>query len=292
MKLMAGLRGRSTDMKVLAMHSIFILLCTIPSSPATAQSIDHQKKALGASAQKADSDKRGSEAQSFVIKILPPEKSTDQSKDEERKKHEEPNHETRAADATWALFWVTLVLAIFTGGLFGANYYLLRDSSRAFDAVHRPKFRIRHLWSIGELWDGGTITIKTQVVNVGITQGRITEYFVTTLLLPADQPLPAVPEYGNRIMVNNEPFLGSGMWSNLDPKFEHKRSCSDAENVAIREGKKKLYCFGFVIYADKFGPRTTAFCRLLEPPQGPGSASKIGRFLRLDPPNPDYEYED
>jgi hypothetical protein len=63
----------------------------------------------------------------------------------------------------------------------------------------------------------------------------------------------------------------------------------------IKDGKKLLCCFGFIEYADT-GPeetrkiRRTAFCRIYRPSLR--AIDGIGRFVKPQPPDPDYEYED
>jgi hypothetical protein len=73
------------------------------------------------------------------------------------------------------------------------------------------------------------------------------------------------------------------------------RPISKDDSPDIRDGRKRLYFFGYVKFEDTDGrPITTAFCRVLNPPPRnlPGAAAQIGHFVPLIDPNPDYEYED
>lgn len=144
---------------------------------------------------------------------------------------------------------------------------------------------------------------KAQIVNVGLTDAKIIEYSARSLLTRPDQQLPAIPNYGYKILVSVDANLKSGQSTDLPAAADvpavsavapdYIMSITDDDNAAIRKREKVLYAFGYVRYEDSQGrPITTAFCRILEPPSGPGSFSQIGRFVRLPVENPDYDYVD
>jgi hypothetical protein len=159
-----------------------------------------------------------------------------------------------------------------------------------FNATHRPKIRVRNISIQGELWAGQQIGVTTDIVNTGVTRAKITNYSAKILILPIYAHLPPGPEYDRMMLVRHEPFLEPGRATSLPPMDEQLVDISDTDNADIREGRKTLYGFGFVIYEDPAGrPRQTAFCRVLVPPSG---GSQNGHFVRLDPEREAYEYED
>ena len=158
-----------------------------------------------------------------------------------------------------------------------------------FISTHRPELRVRHVWPSGELWDGGKISVTAQVVNVGVTPAKLIDFSVRTTIELPDRPLRSPPSYGGSVPIDR--IMDSGDHADL-PSIE-SHSINDAENTAIRYGKQRLYCFGYVRYSDGEGRvRTTAFCRVLQPPSGTGANSKIGHFVRSNPENEDYEYRE
>ena len=69
------------------------------------------------------------------------------------------------------------------------------------------------------------------------------------------------------------------------------RNIGDAVLTEIRQGFRRLHCYGHVDYLDADGRfRKTAFCRVWVPPVGVGSFSEPGRLILEN--DPDYEYQD
>jgi len=252
-------------------------------------------------AKPAAANERGSEKSPVVVRLQNTGKTPEESEDDKKERLEK-------SSADWWMIKLTATLA----GLallqliaFVAQAIYMRRTVRAmneeFISTHRPRIRVRHVWAEGELWGGEKIAVRAQVVNVGITPAKITEYSARLLILQKSKHLPAVPQYGYSVVVLTDPSLQSGSSADLPPDNdiailkEHTMPISDDDNSAIRDGKSLVYALGFVRYEDQAArPRTTTFCRVLEPPDSSlaGAYSEIGRFVRLDPPNPDYEYED
>jgi len=207
----------------------------------------------------------------------------------------------------------TLVLSIFTGSLAIISIvqigFLIRaeetsrktaqaakDSADAarqeFISTHRPRIRIKHVFLTSEIWEKEEIEIKLIIVNIGDTPAHIIECCVCTAVLETASKLPARPEYGGMRFTPEREKLPSGK-TYIFPKLSDSRVLSDADSSAIRNGSRRLYCYGFVEYLDVSEERrlkTTAFCRVLEPPASPVSYQDVGRFVKYDDPN--YEYQD
>jgi hypothetical protein len=167
-----------------------------------------------------------------------------------------------------------------------------------FIASHRPIVKVRHVWAEGDLWGDKEIAVRAQVVNVGITRAKITEYSVRTMVAKSIRDLPYPPKeiYGYCFKVTNDPNLESGQSAVLPADSDmigarpfNVNPISHDDNAEIRGGRKKVFAWGYVTYLDlKGNPRTTAFCRELES----GDVTEIGRFVRLKEPADAYEYQD
>lgn len=160
-------------------------------------------------------------------------------------------------------------------------------------STHRPQIRAKHVFLMSDIWEGERIKIELAIVNTGINTARIIECNVATLVLPVDRELPQIPPFGAGAYVPSHPFLPGGKTYVLPNRWETK-VLTDEENGQLRSGNAKLYCFGYVDYSDLSGKvlRKTAFARVLRLPRSPGSYQDIGRFVKLEPENTDYEYSD
>jgi hypothetical protein len=276
---------------------VALMFCTV------AQSAEQQKKPAAVNKENPQAHQSGTEQNPFVIKILPAQ-GNDKKSAEQQHSEQKELQEKRAADATWALFWVTLALAAFTAGLFGANWSLLKDSKKsaqaardsadaakdAFLATHRPEIRVKHVYNTSE--GIRPLKIKLILVNVGLTPAIIQHLNVQARVLPVDKNLPPRPDFpvaDNRVVPNTVRQLESGAEVILPGVVQ--REVTEAEHPQIMNGVLRLYCYGRVVYHDIKGlKRETAFGRLWEPPVGMGSLSEPGRFR--DTYDPDYEYHD
>lgn len=193
-----------------------------------------------------------------------------------------------------ALF--NLILAFSTVGLWGATISLylagdrqLRLARDEFDAVHRPKIRIKHLWLTTDVWEGEGVEATVVFVNTGMTPAILLELNFGTCLLRSGRLLPADPNWikeQTATLIGQRP-LEAGMTVELNG-LNDGRILKDLDNVAIREGQSKLYFAGAIEYKDRRGAiRKTAFCRVLSFDTDGGQR---GRFLRFA--DRDYEYED
>lgn len=294
---------RSLDYIVMLTKPFLKLVCmlmlamgssTIQSQPpATSGGVQAQKQQTAKPTQDTVYKQQGAESMPLVVKGIPAVESEDDRKHKAYEQHEKPTLDRVLTWSTVALAVFTFLLFFFTAALWLVTYRLSSVARKEFNSTHRPMIRVRHVWPSGDLWEGGTFAINTQIVNVGLTKAKITEYSATTLILPNGKQLPAVPLYGYCMIVKKDLFLESGQSTDLPPMTEQIRSITQEDNGAIRGNRKLLYCFGYIRYEDtESRVRTTAFCRRLEIPTGVGSFSELGRFVRLEPENEDYEYQD
>jgi hypothetical protein len=186
----------------------------------------------------------------------------------------------------------TGVLAIATIGLGAISISQLRLARAEFAATHRPRIRIKHVWLVA-LGSDKPVTVEIVYANVGDAKAVVSRIGMDFNVINPDTPLPGnmtaperpyvkYPECGLGVTV------GTGNVTSLG-------SLDEWRVAAIRDGKKLLCCFGFIEYSD-VGPketrkiRRTAFCRIYKPSANP--IDGMGRFVRPDKPDPDYEYED
>lgn len=194
-------------------------------------------------------------------------------------------------------------VATFTGALFLATLGLigtgivqwkaLSDTVRAmgddFASTHRPKMRIKHVYITSEIWGGKPIEIKLVIVNIGITAAVIRVMNLKTIILTAGTQLPPRPTFSDPDKTISLDKVESGITLAL-PKMT-RRDLTAEEHPRLMDGTKKLYCYGFVEYADsRERIRKTAFCRVWVPPTGAGAFSEAGKFV--EHPDSDYEYQD
>jgi hypothetical protein len=168
-----------------------------------------------------------------------------------------------------------------------------RIAEEEFVATHAPNIRVKHVWLAGTVWDGEQIVIRIVVVNVGKTLAQVTGGQLVTLVRETDHELPIWPEMPPALSFHTDPsphVLDSGISLEFPPLSTGMTLARD-ENVALWEGKKRLYCIGHIDYTDRHGRlRKTAYCRVLAKPRTPKSHLDPGRFIVH--PDPDYEYED
>lgn len=227
------------------------------------------------------------------VKLLNTGKTPDEAAKEAKEQEEKASSDRWMMGLTAILggiAFLQLIAFVWQALRLGDTVRVMKDD---FVATHRPRIRVRNVRIQGDLWGGERLGIATDIVNNGITAAKIKYYSARILILLEGIDLPPGPEYSKMIVVRDQPFLESGVAITLAPMDEQIVTISDDDNTGIRYGRKKLYGFGFVIYEDTTGrQRQTAFRRVLVPPQGPGSGSKTGHFIRLHPEREAYEYED
>ena len=284
-----------------------------PPAPTPAKESHPPQQTAAEKPQATDSDQRGTEQRPFFITVtgIPIVKVEGSPKTDGKPTQHEDRNEDGAPREWWlrpdaltawstlALFLVgtiTAIILICQSRLIARQLRLARDE---FNAAHRPKIRIKHVWLTGEFWSAEQIFFTLVIVNVGDAAARITEIRYGVSIIEAHHRLPQKPVYPNE-------FPMQRVGENIEPgrtfefvNFSTNRIISETENPSVRQGKSKLYIYGHVEYTAV--PRdtrqgvgdlkNTAFCRVLElPPEKTFSHLDMGRLVRHQ--DPDYEYED
>jgi hypothetical protein len=198
----------------------------------------------------------------------------------------------------------TAVLAMSTIGLWLATNKLWRAGERQFgftqqsiglardefNATHRPKIRVKHLWLAGDIWGGETIVVNLAFVNNGTAEAIINEMGIKFVVVRKGQAIPFDPHIP---AVRGVVIAGGRMSSGIGWRIEGIEDgtvLTDAQNTAIQNGKAILYCIGYMSYLDASERmRITGFCRVLTFADDAIIAQNC-RFRVFD--DPDYEYED
>jgi hypothetical protein len=207
------------------------------------------------------------------------------------------------AIATFMLFAATFFLFLVTLKGIRDQTKLTRDSIKLtgdqlalardeFNASHRPRIRIKHVWLRSEIWGDKKVVVDLVVVNSGDAPAIIIQRAMSTLMISADDTLPN--GHDNWIISEERNELGIGRTISF-VGLTDGRVISDADNASLRDGKKFLFCLGSIDYIDKTEPAKlmkTAFCRRLRmaSQMTPGAMGRADRFIRYE--DPDYEYED
>lgn len=262
-----------------------------PPTPSTGKSIDQQEAHSAQTKQTTPEIQRGSASHPVFVQSVPGVESPDETNHRKYEHHEKPTLERLMG---WGTFWLavfTLLLVISTAVLATFTFFLWQDSMKAFASANRPKIKVRHIWPTGELWSDEKLNVMIQVVNIGLHPAKIIELSMRTEIFMVDRPLPSPPKYEVAFKSTVEIFLNNGDSANLPCQ---ERTISPDDNDSLRNRRTRLCCFGYITYTDKLGVQTTAFCRELQPlPSNlTGAFSSIGRFVRLDPEDEDYEYQD
>jgi len=182
----------------------------------------------------------------------------------------------------------TAVIAIFTIVLVLVGSSQIKLARDEFNASHRPRIRIKHVWLKNEILDDESLTIELVFTNAGDMAARINKGGIGICLIASDVSLPPDLPYCE--------FPGVDMSSmGLDMPIDTHRIITHREAIDIRNGKMCLYCIGFIEYLDANSPprfKRTNFVRVLTVPKVRRPDSDFYRFRPLDPIDPDYEYED
>jgi hypothetical protein len=190
------------------------------------------------------------------------------------------------------LAWFTAILALATIGLGIGTVFQIRLARAEFAASHRPKIRIKHVWLV-QLGSDMPVTVDIVYVNVGDANAVISSIGMDFNIINLDAQLPPDMTPPGRPYVRY-PECGLGVTVRTGNVSSLGR-LDDERVQAIRSGAKLLCCFGFIEYSDT-GPnetrkvRRTAFCRVYKPSARP--IDGLGRFVRPEKPDSDYEYED
>lgn len=238
----------------------FVVFALFAAFAGSAYSAENQHKATNIDAQSPKPQERGTDDRPIVTKILPAGNNGNQATHKEKNKPDRPNQEERTADATWALFYVTLALAIFTAFLFGATYLLVREAK---DTARR---QLRAYISIApgeviEQNERGTESFEfhPNIVNDGQTPAHDLIFNATVDLLPFPLPqnfnFPLPPLNAPSVSV-----LGPRQ-SKFMISFSLRRFTIDELHEILLHGNQRLYLYGTVTYTDVFADtRYTNFC--------------------------------
>lgn len=247
-------------------------------------------------AQKRAPERIGTEKRPLVVTINPTEadKKEAESREEERKQKSESDRNLVYWTRVLAVLALLQFLALAVHALiFRSQSRRLKESVGAmrdeFISTHRPHIRVKHVHVTSEVAGGKPMEIKLVIVNAGITPATVRSMNLETSILTSDKRLPPRPKYSQPHKALARDRLDSGMTIAL-PNMTSRNLTID-EHPRLMDGSRILYCYGFVEYTDIAGRiRTTAFCRVWEPPVGVGALSEPGRFVQVN--DPDYEYQD
>lgn len=214
---------------------------------------------------------------------------------------EERHQATEEAIALYnkVLAWFTGILAIATIVLGGATVALYFANERQialarseFASSHRPKIRIKHVWLVA-LGSNQPVTVEIIYANVGDAKAIVSKIGMDFNVINADAQLPPGMTPPERSYIKY-PEIGMGVTVSTGNVVSLAR-LDGMRVLDIRNGEKLLCCFGFIEYSDIGPPETrkirrTAFCRMYRPSRRP--IDGMGRFVRPEQPDFDYEYED
>ena len=114
-------------------HALFIVFLLSFLYSSYANSAELPEKSSAVNKQRTQAERTGTEKNPLIIKILPT--SSDSTQSGAKHGEEKESQETRIANATWGLFWVTFALAAFTALLWLANLRLVKDSTKSAKAA-------------------------------------------------------------------------------------------------------------------------------------------------------------
>ena len=161
-----------------------------------------------------------------------------------------------------------------------------RELKREFEATHRPKIRIKHVWLVGDIWDGTTVKIDLVITNVGLSDATFNVGTLRSVIQPYGHHLPQEPDLKkpDPYVIKN-PVIGPGMTHYL-PRYELHDGLSATQIDEIKRQVSQFYVIGTVQYLDaEKRVRNTAFCRVLK-----YSPQEGAHLFTHDDAN--YEYQD
>ena len=199
------------------------------------------------------------------------------------------------AAATVAIFIFTRKLAQISkkqGRLTRKSIELARAE---FLSSHRPKIRIKHVFLETEVWDTNLLQTRIHIVNSGNTKA-ILKGCQFSAIVAEDGHLPRLTNM-KHITIDGDLMPGRNTDFSL-PLDQAEAVQGEFNRDIIKEGKKKLFFVGGVFYTAvgagdvKEHQHLTAFCRVLRFNDPNDPKLKGARFLPLEKPDADYEYED
>ncbi len=201
----------------------------------------------------------------------------------------------------WLIAIAAIATAFFTATLWRATSGMLRVTNASlklardeFLSTHRPKIRVKNVWLIEPIAAQKVIAVDVLFVNIGNGTAIIHTFGIDFSVV--DNAVGILP--GNLEPPIVEGFSGSTCGLGFTIRVEGIRSKTplDENTVsAIMNGQRMLCCFGKVEYFDSGPPETrrirrTSFYRVFKP--FPRASDGMGRFIKSEKSDPDYEYED
>lgn len=271
------------------------------SQQAQQKSSDHSKSTAA--------DKRGTEENPFIIKVLPsPEAKSAADYDREEKAAKRKTDED-LAKFTGQLAAYTSELATYTKILVGVGCIQIlvfiaqlvafisqaRQLKRSvdlardeFNSTHCPRLIIRRINIWQDRASNSQLVINYEIANIGGTRAKIIEISTMLWLPDTSNPLPPIPPYagGDKsseiIVESGAPYRGQHYVVLAQEIEKYDRRSAFGEEVTREHlAPSETYFFGYVVYLDQLNRRfETAFLRLYD-----------YRTKRFSPVNdPDYEY--
>jgi hypothetical protein len=240
------------------------------------------------SAQSSAGCPNGSSQTPFFVQILPGPDAAERANQENEDRLDKKNADRWLVRWTMALFFATALLFVVTGGLGFFAYQQIRLTRDEFNATHRPKIRVKHVWLESDIWQDEPVTVKLTCVNTGIGVAILQEVGIKFHVIRNDRNLPQ-PKIDATYRAGKEPLL-PGRNYEFPPYSE--TILTPELNVCVHNRTHKLLCVGYVSYLDASERlRITGFCRVLEFPENSAGPHKDNSRFRLFKDS-DYEYED
>lgn len=193
----------------------------------------------------------------------------------------------------------TIFIGLFTFTLWRSTKKLWNATNSAvalarseFNASHRPKIRVKHVWLKKPIEELLPVIIDLVIVNTGDTPAIVTALRHAIHIMNRHNSLPArIMEDDNQGPIKRKDTLEPGI-TLVYPDLTYQRNINHEEFPRIRSESSNLYVVGDIEYLDGEGrPRKTAFCRKFTSSQLRTNAqSLIGQFVIEH--NRDYEYQD
>lgn len=186
----------------------------------------------------------------------------------------------------------TLILAVVTFLMTLAVIAQVGLARQEFNASHRPRIRIKHVWLRNETPYDGPLKISLVFTNVGDRAARINKSGLAIVVIDSAARLPPDIPFVEFRAHGSEPI---GLGFTIESVIDTRRLITSDERISIISGGQLIYCVGFVEYLGTSGPtqiKRTSFARVLTVPEPGMRGRDFYRFRPLDPVDPDYEYED
>ncbi len=226
----------------------------------------------------ASIEKRGSESDPVVVKILPSSKSEADTKreEEERGKRDGAEQLKQKTDNDLVKFtgqlanytWLLVIVGAFQFCILVAQIVYICRQEKATKTIERAYVKMSHTEEGLYIWRNETVRmckVTVHIENCGKTPASVIDIRLNAHLLAYGDPLPAIPNYGESLP-HGAPFLVPGdSFSLRDKTFPLGHL--DAPNPV--DGAVRFCLFGRIVYIDAFGKTHCAgYAREYLPVQG------------------------